>query len=92
MRLPGGLRTLDHIIQSFQPLVTAGRGWLKLLAALVDAGAVTKSTVIDSTDIKIQRAAFGAKGGARYKQSGVRAVAGPRKSMRLPTSSDAPMR
>ncbi|MBV1692314.1 transposase [Novosphingobium sp. G106] len=34
--------------------------WLKLLAALVDAGVVTKSTAIDSTYIKIQRAAFGA--------------------------------
>jgi transposase len=51
--------------------------WLKLLTALVDAGVVTKSTAIDSTYIKIQRAAFGAKGGARRKQSGVRAAAGP---------------
>ncbi|WP_408735067.1 IS5 family transposase [Acidomonas methanolica] len=38
--------------------------WLKLLDALVEAGAVTKSTAIDSTYIKAQRAAFGAKGGA----------------------------
>ncbi|QBM77949.1 IS5 family transposase (plasmid) [Sphingomonas sp. AAP5] len=37
--------------------------WLKLLAALVDTGAVTKSTAIDSTYVKAQRAAFGAKGG-----------------------------
>jgi transposase len=66
--------------------------WLKLLAALVNAGAVTKSTAIDSTYIKIQRAAFGAKGGARRKQSGVRAVAGPRRSMRSPTSSAVPTR
>jgi hypothetical protein len=29
----------------------------------VDAGAVTKSTAIDSTYVKAQRAAFGAKGG-----------------------------
>lgn len=36
--------------------------WLKLLNALVDAGAVTKSTAIDSTYVKAQRAAFGAKG------------------------------
>lgn len=36
--------------------------WLKLLDALVDAGAVTRSTAIDSTYVK---AAFGAKGGAR---------------------------
>ncbi|WP_407946738.1 IS5 family transposase [Pararhizobium mangrovi] len=37
--------------------------WLK---ALVDAGAVTKSTAIDSTYIKAQRAAFGGKGGGRH--------------------------
>jgi transposase len=66
--------------------------WLKLLAALVDAGVVTKSTAIDSTYIKIQRAAFRAKGGARRKQSGVPGAVGPRKSMRSPTSSVAPMR
>lgn len=36
--------------------------WLKLLDALVDAGAVTRSTAIDSTYVKAQRAAFGAKG------------------------------
>lgn len=66
--------------------------WLQLLAALVDAGVVTKSTAIDSTYIKIQRAAFGAKGGARNKRSGGRGVAGPRRSMHSPTSSVAPMR
>ncbi|MFG1404222.1 IS5 family transposase [Xanthobacter sp. V8C-5] len=38
--------------------------WLRLLDALVEAGAVTKSTAIDSTYIKAQRAAFRAKGGA----------------------------
>jgi hypothetical protein len=43
---------------------------LQLLVALVDAGVVIKSTVIDSTYIKIQRAAFGAEGGARRKRSG----------------------
>jgi transposase len=37
--------------------------WLKLLDALVDAGAVTKNTAIDSTYVKAQRAAFSAKGG-----------------------------
>ena len=66
--------------------------WLKLLDALVDAGAVTKNTAIDSTYVKAQRAAFGAKGGVRRKQSAVRAVGGPRRSMRSPTSSAAPMR
>lgn len=66
--------------------------WLQLLAALVDAGVVTKSTAIDSTYIKIQRAAFGAKGGARRKRSAGHGAAGPRKSMRSPTSSAVPMR
>ena len=55
----------------------SGRGfWLKLLDALLDAGAVMKSASIDSTYVKAQRAAFGAKGGARRKQSAARAVAG----------------
>lgn len=66
--------------------------WLQLLAALVDAGVVTKSTAIDSTYIKIQRAAFGAKGGARRKRLDGLEAAGPRKSMRSPTSSAVPMR
>ena len=66
--------------------------WLKLLDALVNAGAVTNSTAIDSTYIKAQRAAFGAKGGARHKQSAARAVAGRPRSTRLPTSSAVPMR
>ena len=66
--------------------------WLKLLDALVDTGAVTKSTSIDSTYIKAQRAAFGAKGGTRRRRSAARAVAGPPRSTRSPTSSGAPMR
>ena len=66
--------------------------WLQLLAALVDAGVVTKSTAIDSTYIKMQRAAFGANGGARRKRSGGPGAAGPRRSMPSPTSSAAPMR
>ncbi len=66
--------------------------WLKLLAALADAGAVTRSTAIDSTYIKIQRAAFGAKGGARATRSVARAVAGPRRSTLSPMSLAALMR
>jgi transposase len=66
--------------------------WLKLLDALVEAGAVTKSTAIDSTYIKAQRAAFGAKGGARRRRSAAHAVAGQPRSTRSPTSSAAPMR
>jgi len=66
--------------------------WLKLLDALVDAGAVTRSTAIDSTYVKAQRSAFGGKGGLRARRSAARAVAGPRKSTRSPTSSAAPTR
>ena len=66
--------------------------WLKLLDALVDTGAVTRSTAIDSTYIKAQRAASGAKGGARPRRSAARAVAGRPGSTRSPTSSAAPMR
>jgi transposase len=66
--------------------------WVKLLEALAEAGAVTRSTAIDSTYIKAQRAAFGAKGGARRRRSAARAAAGPPRSMRSPTSSAAPMR
>ena len=66
--------------------------WLKLLDALVDTGAVTKSTAIDSTYIKAQRAAFGAKGGVRHKRLAARAAAGRPKSTRSPTSSAVPMR
>jgi transposase len=65
--------------------------WLKLLDALVEAGAVTKSTAIDSTYIKAQRAAFGGKGGVQYRRLAVRAAVGPRKSTRSPTSSAVPM-
>lgn len=66
--------------------------WLKLLDALVDAGVVARSTAIDSTYIKAQRAAFGGKGGARRKRSAVRAAAGRPRSTRSPTSSAVPMR
>lgn len=65
--------------------------WLKLLDALVEAGAVTKSIAIDSTYIKTQRAAFGAKGAVRRRRSDARAAAGRPRSMRSPTSSAVPM-
>ena len=65
--------------------------WLKLLDALADAGAVTKSTTIDSTYIKAQRAAFGAKGGVRHRPSAARGLAGRPRSTPSPTSSAAPM-
>jgi len=66
--------------------------WLKLLDALADAGVVAKSTAIDSTYIKAQRAAFGGKGGARSRRSVARAVAGPPRSTHSPMSSVVPMR
>lgn len=65
--------------------------WVKLLEALVEAGAVTRSTAIDSTYIKAQRAAFGGKGGVRSRRSAVRAAAGRPRSTRSPTLSGAPM-
>lgn len=64
--------------------------WLKLLDTLVNAGAVTKSTSIDSTYVKAQRAGFGAKGGVRHRRSAARVAAGRPRSMHSPTSSVAP--
>ena len=55
--------------------------WTKLLDALAEAGAVTKSTAIDSTYIKAQRSAFGGKGGARRRRSAVLVAAGQPRSM-----------
>ena len=66
--------------------------WLKLLDALVDAGAVTRSTAIDSTYVKAQRSAFGGKGGLAHRRSGARAVGRRPRSTRLPTSSAVPTR
>lgn len=66
--------------------------WLKLLDALVDVGALTKSTAIHSTYVKAQRAAFSAKGGARHRRSAASAGAGRSRFTRSPTSSAAPMR
>lgn len=64
---------------------------LELLDALVDAGALTRSTAIDGTSIKAQRAAFGGKRGVRRRRSTARAVAGRPRSTRSPTSSAAPL-
>ncbi len=66
--------------------------WLKLLDALAGADAVTKSTAIDSTYIKAQRAAFGGKGGTRRRRSVAPEAAGQPKSTRSPMSSVVPMR
>jgi transposase len=66
--------------------------WLKLLDALVDAGVVARSTAIDSTYVKAQRAAFGGKGGVRRRRSVVRAEVGQPRSTRSPTPSAGLMR
>lgn len=66
--------------------------WLKLLDALVNAGVVTKSTAIDSTYIKAQRAAFVGKWSARPRLSVARVVGERPRSMRSPTVSAVPMR
>jgi transposase len=55
--------------------------WTKLLDVLAEAGAVAKSTAIDSTYIKAQRSAFGGKGRARRRRSAVLAATGQPRSM-----------
>jgi hypothetical protein len=71
-------RMLETQIKANKPAIGAERMqfWLKLLDALVEAGAVTRSKAIDSTYVKAQRAAFGAKGGARPMRSVGHAAAG----------------
>ncbi len=59
--------------------------WQKLLDAVSQTDGATKTVAIDSTYVKDQRAAFGAKGGAKSRPLGVRAVAGQPKSMPLLT-------
>ena len=66
--------------------------WDGLLEALAACDAVPKSTAIDSTYIKAQRAAFGGKGGRERRRSVPRAAARPRRSTRSPTSSGVPTR
>lgn len=67
------------------------RSWDRLLEALAACDAVPKSTAIDSTYIKAQRAAFGGKGGRGRRRSAPRAAARPPRSTRSPTSSGDPM-
>ncbi len=91
MRLPADYGQSTTIYNRFNR--SSRRGfWLKLLDGLVDAGVVTKSTAIDSTYIKAQRAPFGGKGGATSRRSVARLASGRAKSMRSPTLSAAPMR
>ncbi len=57
------------------------RFWIKMLEALANAGAVTNSVAIDSTYIKVQRSAFGGKGGPKNRRSARRVVETQPKSM-----------
>jgi transposase len=66
--------------------------WLKLLEALADAGAVPRSTAIDSTYVKAQRSAFGGKRGLKRRRSAAHAAAGRPRSTPSPTLSAAPTR
>ena len=54
--------------------------WQDIFAALVETVA-NDTRSIDSTSIKVQRAAAGGKGGPKNRQLGSRVVAGPLKSM-----------
>jgi transposase len=64
------------------------RFWTGLMEALAAAGAVTRSTAIDSTYIKAQRSAFGGKGGRKIKRSASRAAVRRPRSTRSLTLSD----
>jgi transposase len=57
------------------------RFWINLLDALAGAGAITKSTSIDSTYVKAQRAAFGGKGGRKCRILAPAGVGKQQKSM-----------
>jgi transposase len=57
------------------------RFWTDLVEALAGAGAITKSTSIDSTYIKAHRSAHGGKGGRKRRISAPHAAAKPANSM-----------
>lgn len=57
------------------------RLWIGILEALVETGALTRSTAIDSSYVKAQRSAFGGKGGRKRRLSAPRAAARQRRSM-----------
>jgi transposase len=57
------------------------RFWTGLVEALAGAGAITKSTSIDSTYIKAHRSAHGGKGGRKRRISVPHAAAKPASSM-----------
>jgi transposase len=53
--------------------------WTGMLEALANAGAATHSVAIDSTYIKVQRSAFGGKGGPKRRRSASLEVEIPQK-------------
>ena len=61
--------------------------WQDILAALTETMA-NDTRAIDSTSIKVQRAAAGGKGGPKHKQSAFPGEGGPRKSTPSPTAKD----
>ncbi len=61
------------------------RFWTGLLKALASAGALTRSTVVDCTYVRAQRAAFGGKEGAKRRRSAPRAVGRQPKPTPSPT-------
>jgi hypothetical protein len=74
------LRAAHDYLQPLQPLV-AKAVWTGMLEALAKAGAATDNVAIDATYVKVQRSAFGAKGGPRRGRSAYRAAETQRKSM-----------
>jgi transposase len=57
------------------------RLWIGMLEALAKAGAATDNVAIDATYVKVQRSAFGGKGGPKRRKSASRAAETRRKSM-----------
>lgn len=61
------------------------RFWIGMLDLLAAAGAIIKSTSIDSTYVKAQRSAFGGKGGRSRRESDRHAA------VKQPSSISSPM-
>ena len=57
------------------------RFWTGMMEALAKAGAATDNVAIDATYVKVQRSAFGGKGGPTRRRSASRAVETRQKSM-----------
>ena len=89
-RLTRGVRQMELRVEAIPSLV---RDWRlgPLAQALADGGgALDMLQMIDSTYVKAQRAAFGAKGGVRRKRSAVRAVGSAPRSICVATPQVSP--